>query len=132
MPPCPLKWTPAITMQLDTCMYIVLSMCQVFGRCCCFMVFCSGSLELKEVVMCSSMLTFLKPMDIRWLAQEACVKEFNATYAAIVATLENIHETSHKIEAIALSKALSKWKTTAAVYLGASWDTGGCAGYGIV
>ena len=31
--------------------------------------------------------------------------------------VENIHETSHEAEALGLSKALSKWKTTAAIFL---------------
>ena len=31
--------------------------------------------------------------------------------------LKNIHETSHEPEALGLTKALSKWKTTAAIFI---------------
>ena len=39
------------------------------------------------------------------------------SYAAIVTALDNIHECTHESEALGLSKALSKKKTTAAIFL---------------
>ena len=52
-------------------------------------------------------LKVIKPSDTRWSAHERCVKGVKASYAAIVAALENIHETLHEPEALGLSKALS-------------------------
>ena len=60
-------------------------------------------------------LKVIKPS--RWLAQERCVKGVKASYTAIVAALENMHETSHEPEVLGLSNVLSTWKTTAAIFL---------------
>ena len=62
-------------------------------------------------------LKVIKPSDTRWLAHERCVKGVQASYAALITALENIHETSHEPEALGLGKALSKWKTIPAIFL---------------
>ena len=51
------------------------------------------------------------------IAHERCVTGVIASYGAIVSALTNIHESSHKPEAIGLSKALSKQSTVAAIYM---------------
>ena len=45
------------------------------------------------------------------------MKGVKASYAAIVTTLDNVHESTHEPEALGLSKALSKKETTATVFL---------------
>ena len=75
------------------------------------------SLRKVQHVLDLPELKVIKPSDTRWLAHERCVKGVKASYAVIVAVLENIHETSNEPEALGLSKALSKWKTTAAISL---------------
>lgn len=75
------------------------------------------SLREVQCVLDMPELKVIKPSDTQWLAHERCVKGVKASYVAIVAALENIHETSHEPETLGLSKALSKWKTTAAIFL---------------
>ena len=62
-------------------------------------------------------LKIIKPSDTRWLAHERCVKGVKASYAAIMAALDNIHETTHEPEALGLSRALGKRNTMAAIFL---------------
>ena len=75
--------------------------------------------SLKEIqnVLDLPELKVAKPSDTRWLAHERCVKAVKSVYAAIVTTLDNIYEQLHEPEALGLSKALSKTKTIAAIFL---------------
>ena len=58
----------------------------------------------------------MKLSDTRWLAHECWVKAVKA-YSSIVPALENVYETSHELEALGLSKALSSHSSIAAMYL---------------
>ena len=62
-------------------------------------------------------LKVAKPSDTRWPAHERRVKAVNASYAAIVVALDNIHDNTHEPEALGLSKSLSKCSTVAAMYM---------------
>ena len=75
--------------------------------------------NLKEVQRLLNLpeLKIVKPSDTRWLAHERCVKAVKVNYAAIVITLQNIHEQSHEPEALGISKALSKESTLSAMFL---------------
>ena len=75
--------------------------------------------SLKEVqhVLDLPKLKIIKPSDTRWLAHERCVKGVKASYATIVTALDSIHEGTHESEVLGLRKALSKKKTTAAIFL---------------
>ena len=78
---------------------------------------CAESLKEIHKVLDFPELKIVKPSDIRWLGHERCVKAVKASYSSIVIALENIYETSHKPEALGLSKALSSHSTIAAMYL---------------
>ena len=58
-----------------------------------------------------------KQSDTRWLAHERCIKSVKASYGAIVATLNDIHENTHERETLGLSKVLSRQSTVAAMYM---------------
>ena len=75
------------------------------------------SLKSVQSILDSPEFRIAKPSDTRWLAHERCVKAVKASYGAIVVALDNIHESSHEPEALGLSKALSKVKTVAAMYM---------------
>ena len=75
------------------------------------------SLKAAQSVLHLPELKIAKPSDTRWLAHEKCVKAVKASYAAIVVALDNIHENTHKPEALGLSKSLSKRSTVAAMYM---------------
>jgi hypothetical protein len=61
--------------------------------------------------------TRVKDCQTLWLAHERCVKAIKASYGSIVTALNDIHENTHKPEALGLSKALSKQSTVAAIYM---------------
>ena len=75
------------------------------------------SLKAVPSVLDLPELKFAKPSDTRWLAHERCVKAVKASYAAIVVTIDNIHENTHEPEALGLSKSVSKRSTVAAMYM---------------
>ena len=72
-------------------------------------------LKMVQHVLDLPELKITKPSDIRWLAHERCVKAVKASYGAIVAMLNDIHENTHEPEALGLSKALSKQCTVTAM-----------------
>ena len=74
---------------------------------------------MKEILSVLQLpeMKIVKPSDTRWLAHEKCVKAVKQIYCALVATPENIHETSHEPEALGLRKALSKKRTIEAIFL---------------
>jgi len=59
----------------------------------------------------------VKPSDMRWLAHECCIKVVKENYCAIVIALNNIYGETHELEALGISKALSKKSTISAVFL---------------
>ena len=75
------------------------------------------SLKMVQHVLDLPELKIAKPSDTRWLAHERCVKAVKASYGAIVATLNDIHENTHEPEALGLSKAFSKQSTVTAMYM---------------
>ena len=75
------------------------------------------SLKMVQHVLDLPELKIAKPSDTRWLAHERCVKAVKASYGAIVATLNDIHENTREPEALGLSKALSKQSTVTAMYM---------------
>ena len=75
------------------------------------------SLKQVQCILDLSELKIVKPSDTQGLAHERCVKGVKSSYAAIMAALDNIHETTHEPEALGLSRALGKHNTTAAIFL---------------
>ena len=75
------------------------------------------SLKQVQCILDLPELKIINPSDTRWLAHERCVKGVKANYAAIMAALDNIHETTHEPEALGLSRALGKRNTMAAIFL---------------
>ena len=58
-------------------------------------------------------LKIAKLSDTYWLAHKSCVKAVKASYGATVTAPNDIHENTHKPEALGLCKALTKWDTVA-------------------
>ena len=75
------------------------------------------SLKQVQCILDLPELKIIKPSDTWWLAHERYVKGVKASYAAIMAALDNIHETTREPEALGLSRALGKRTTTAAIFL---------------
>ena len=59
----------------------------------------------------------IKPSDTGWLDHERRVKAVKVSYTALVVTLDSSYQNFHAPEALGLYKALSKFTTTAAIYL---------------
>ena len=76
-------------------------------------------LNLKEIqkVLDISELKIVKPSDTRWLSHEKCVSTVKKYYGAIVSALETIYQESHELEALGISKILSKPSTLFVIYL---------------
>ena len=78
------------------------------------------SLKQVQCILDLPELKIIKPSDTRWLAHERCVKGVKASYAAIMAALDNIHETTHEpkhwdlaeLLASAIQRQLSSYSTT--------------------
>ena len=75
------------------------------------------SLKMVQQMLDLPELKIAKPSDTRLLAHERCVEAVKASYGAIVATLNDIHENTHEPEALGLSKAFSKQSTVTAMYM---------------
>ena len=75
--------------------------------------------SLKEIqrILDLPEMKIITPSDSRWLAHERCIKAVKASYATLVVTLDSNYENFHQPEALGISKALTKFSTTAAIFM---------------
>ena len=74
--------------------------------------------SLKEIQLLNlPEIKVIMPSDTRWLGHKQCIRVVKVSSTALVVTIDRIYQNFHAPEALGLYKALSKFTTSAAIYL---------------